>query len=437
MRVFRKGAPIFLLLFPLAARTQPVQHTTGSGDVVPPTRLSTETVKAPEKSSTPWPVRLMLHPVRRGMIVSLPIIDTNPNRGVTLGAMPIAVITEKEGSRIEQIHAPSITYNKNFLWIATYRYYYYPAADKSLTARAEFSKFEHEGMGQYEDKSFLGTTLDFKGRLQYNIDSGARFYGFGPAANSRDESNYRADYYLYTATLGHPVLPETAFRAHVTDRLLGERIANGPVPGLTSFDSLFGTLAPVHYQQTNELRLTLDYDTRNHPFTTRTGHLVQAFYEHSSRGFASQYDYSRYGCDVREFHPWASDDRFVTAAQVRYEQLLGNAPFWLLPSLGGKYSLRAYGEGRFIDRGAFSANVEERYTFFKKKVAGVTTEFELAPFAGFGTVFDNPRTAMVKYVRPVLGAAIRAVARPQVVGSVDLAVGQEGLKVFMDINYAF
>jgi len=67
----------------------------------------------------------------------------------------------------------------------------------------------------------------------------------------------------------------------------------------------------------------------------------------------------------------------------------------------------------------------------------VTTEFQLAPFVGAGTVFDSPEKMHRRFVRPVVGAAVRAVAKPQVVGSIDFAVGQEGLSVFMDINYSF
>ena len=61
----------------------------------------------------------------------------------------------------------------------------------------------------------------------------------------------------------------------------------------------------------------------------------------------------------------------------------------------------------------------------------------LAPFIGLGEVFDNPQVAAARYARPVVGAAIRAVAKPQVVGSVDFGMGREGLSVFMDINYSF
>src|SRR5205823_899110 len=152
--------------------------------------------------------------------------------------------------------------------------------------------------------------------------------------------------------------------------------------------------------------------------------------------FSSAFDYTRAGLDGRYFYRWPGDSQ-TTAVQYRYEQLLGNAPFWLEPRLGGKYSLRSYGDGRFIDRGMMLWQAEQRITVYKVAMAGVTTEFELAPFVGVGTVFDSPKDMRKKYLKPVVGAAVRAVARPQVVGSIDVGAGNEGVSVFMDINYSF
>jgi len=56
--------------------------------------------------------------------------------------------------------------------------------------------------------------------------------------------------------------------------------------------------------------------------------------------------------------------------------------------------------------------------------------------AGVGTVFDSPEDSQSKYLHPVVGTAFRAIAPPQVVGSIDLGFGQEGAAIFMDVNYS-
>jgi outer membrane protein assembly factor BamA len=206
------------------------------------------------------------------------------------------------------------------------------------------------------------------------------------------------------------------------------------MPGI---ETAFKGLVPTDYDQVQEGRLSINYDTRDSQVTTTKGAFFQAYSGYSVKGLASVYNYDRYGLEGRYYYPWKSNPNNVLAFQIQGQQLLGSAPFWLLPELGGKYSLRAYGYGRYIDNGMFSANVEQRFDIYQAKVAGVETEIEIAPFTGVGSVFPDPADVQYKYLRPVVGTAIRAIVRPQVVGSLDFGVGQEGLAAFMDINYAF
>ena len=46
------------------------------------------------------------------------------------------------------------------------------------------------------------------------------------------------------------------------------------------------------------------------------------------------------------------------------------------------HTLRAYGDGRYVDRGTATFNIEDRIKLYEAKTAGVTTEFQLAPFVG-------------------------------------------------------
>lgn len=399
-----------------------------------PHELSTQ----PETVEMPFFLRWMFQPLQRGMCIRLPIVDTDPNRGVTTGVMPIWVIKQKTGGdRIEQIYAPSLTYNSNFSVTPTFRYYYYPASDETLNLRGSFAKYEREAMLEYADQTFMDRDMDFSMRIQYSIDASQRFFGIGPDTPKSAEANYKELFLQYKIKAGVPLAKDSLWRIHAGDHVQSETISNGPLKGLRGFNDSFPGLAPEHYQQTNEMRVILDYDSRDHQVTTSRGMFFQVFSEHSVRGLASAYDYHRYAVDGRYFYNWPKRQSQVSAVQFKYEQLRGNAPFWLMPRLGGKYSLRAYGDGRYIDRGAMLAQAEQRMVFYKLKTAGVDTEFELAPFAGLGTVFDDPGLMTRRFIRPVIGSAIRAIAKPQVVGSVDFGIGQEGLAAFMDINYSF
>lgn len=390
------------------------------------------------ENTNPWILRWMLKDVPRGMLVRLPIIDTDPNRGSTIGMMPIWVLKEKNGDRIEEIHAPSITYNKIFKAIPTYRYYNYPTDNSSIILRAAASlQEERELLARFESEDFLGKDYKAYGKVQYNVDGAKRFFGFGPDSPKLGEANYIEDTIQYEVSFGAPLRKDSPWKAHAYNNLAGLRMKNGRTPNLPSFRHKFPGMGPIHRQQTNLLGARIDYDTRDHGITTSKGAYFNMYSETSIRGFASAFDFQRYGMDARWFRKPSEDAKHADAVQFKYDQQLANAPFWLMPNVGGKSSLRAYGDGRYVDRGSMVVNFEHRYTLWAVKLAGVTTEFELDPFVGMGTAFDNPGRLSRRYVRPLAGLAIRAVARPQVVGSIDFGYGQEGMAAFIDINYSF
>jgi hypothetical protein len=410
----------------------------GDNELVPKRGFPTSVQQAPKQDDTPLVLRLMIRPLRRGMWIRLPVMDTDPNRGITLGVMPIWVLQGEKDDRIRQIHAPSLTYNKNFSLTPTYRYYYYPQDDAALIARGSIGKYENELFGQYEDGSLRGCELDIFLRVQHNVDAGQRFYGFGPDSSTLGEANYRESMFQTRLSAGHPLRSASKWRARLSNHLQASKFTNGPIPGLPTFQSLYPGQATVGRQQASQWRASLGYDSRDHAMTTGKGEYLDLFAEKSIRGFASTYDFNRWGAEGRVFLPWKTDPNMVFAIQTKFEQITGaTPPFWLQSRLGGKYSLRAYGDGRYVDRGMAFVNAEQRFLLLDAKMAGVTTEFQLAPFVGAGAVFDSPEKVHRKFVRPVFGASLRAVAKPQVVGSLDFGVGREGLAVFMDINYSF
>ena len=219
-------------------------------------------------------------------------------------------------------------------------------------------------------------------------------------------------------------------------RLAGERIAPGPITSLPSITSRFRRV-PAHWNQNGELQLFMDYDTRDSAVTTTRGTYAKAAIENSQRAWGSEYAFQRYEIDLRHFHRSKADPRFGTVGRVLYQHLVGDVPFYLKPALGGKHVHRAYGDGRYIDHALLTASLEERITLYKIPLAGVVTEFEVTPFFELGSVANSPHRFAARYARPVVGTAFRAIARPQVVGSIDVGVGQEGAAVFMDINYSF
>jgi hypothetical protein len=405
-------------------------------EVRPPKELPPALQQKPEKTQ-PWIVRMMIHEVPMGMFIGLPIVDTNPNKGTTYGFMPIYVV-QPASKRIEHILAPSITYNPTFKAEATMRYYWYPSERANYFVRAAVSGNQNQDViGEMEDLDFLGRGIALSARVAFDVDGSKRFFGIGPDSHESHETNFTRKTVGYYARFGIPIFKDSHWKFNFSHALAGERIAPGVIESIATIQSRFPENAPTHFHQDSRFQLFMDYDTRDSAITTSRGTYLKFLIENAQTELGSEFAFQRYGMDARGFLPW-EDRRFgTTAARFRYEQLQGKAPFYLLSSLGGKETLRAYGEGRFIDRGMWVSTVEQRFTVFDATVTDVTVEMEIAPFFGLGTVFSTPGRISSRYMRPAYGVAFRAVTRPQVVGSIDLGFGQEGPSVFMDINYSF
>jgi hypothetical protein len=62
---------------------------------------------------------------------------------------------------------------------------------------------------------------------------------------------------------------------------------------------------------------------------------------------------------------------------------------------------------------------------------------EVTPFIDLGRVFSSQETFPVSQLHRVYGLGFRGVARPFVVGYVDIGYGSEGVAVFTGLNYPF
>lgn len=404
--------------------------------VRPPEKIPAE-FKSPSPDK-PWLMRMMIRDLDRGMFISLPIIDTDPNRGTTYGLMPIWVFQGKNDDRIRHIHAPSITYNPTFEWVPTYRYYFYPTDKAFVNLQGSLPSTANPDLtGEAEDLDFLGRGIAVNARVEYDVDGSNRFFGVGPDSREADETNYTRKFLGYFMRVGLPVFQGSKWKWNMAHRLAATRIAAGKVDTIPDIGVTFPEHTPSHWHQDSEVQFFMDFDSRDNAVTTLTGSYVKLSIESGQRVFASEHTFTRYTIDMRYFYRHDEDAIMSTAGRLRFEQLIGDVPFHLLPSLGGKKIHRAYGERRFVDKGMFTTTLEERFRVLRIKTAGVMTDIELAPFIGIGSVFRSPGKVHRKFLRPVFGGAIRAIARPQVVGSIDFGVGQEGPAIFMDINYSF
>ena len=99
--------------------------------------------------------------------------------------------------------------------------------------------------------------------------------------------------------------------------------------------------------------------------------------------------------------------------------------------------MRGFGSGRFVDKNSFFASAEFRTRVYDRQIFGVNAELELAPFIDFGQVFESSRRSPFNDLHPVGGLGFRGVVRPQVVGFVDVGLGEQGVAAFTGLEYPF
>lgn len=346
-------------------------------------------------------------------------------------------------STIKSVHAPFVTYNPHFGVTASYQYFYFPSRETTVSVFASLSQYwNRAAIAEYDSRDLAGTGVSLDARAEHSRDGSRRFYGLGPASAQSGISNYTFDTIDSRFVVGMPFSPGSSWSIKARNVVQADEV-EGSFPPIPDTVKLYPDLTQnLQYRRVNvSNRLILVYDDRDSVNATSRGTYGEAFIAGSRTDILSAYNYTRYGATLKTFLPAGGDGdsepRFISAFDARFENINGSMPFWLMPELGGKYSLRSYGEGRFFDHSMIAVGAEERCRVYATKINGIPASVWIDPFVGLGTVAREPDLFQNKYMHPAVGVGIRVVSRPQIVESLDLGYGQEGLTTFFDFNYAF
>jgi len=370
------------------------------------------------------------------IFVWLPAISTDPNTGPTYGILPVLVLADPEDKHIRHLMAPSVTYNELFGTTGTMRYYWYPTDDSQMFALASFSKdTNREVKLRYENPSLYDKVIYVRGEMLHAINGSRRFFGIGPNTHDSQEAGFTFRETGARATVGVNFLSH--MRAAFGMRFMTQQTRRNIIPETRDLIDLYPGVTGIELQQTVTHELRLLWDSRDLPVTPSQGTSAEVFVEKTSKPWGSDANYFRHGLEAKQFFPWANK-RQNTVVRGFYERVLGsNVPFYEQAQLGGRETLRGFGDGRFVDTGRIGTSVEQRYTIAAVKLMGIETNFELAPFVDIGTVFPHLSDIQRKDFLLVGGIGFRAAVKPNVVGDVELGFGKEGPAVFVDINYPF
>jgi hypothetical protein len=375
--------------------------------------------------------------------IPVPEIDVDPNSGTTLGLLPVWVQTD-DNHQIRRIIAPDLLHNPYFGYGAHGRIFAYPSVDEQWSVVAGVQQRVERGVDlEYEAGREREQRLSVAGSLVYDRNGSPRFYGIGNDSPAIAQTNYTDEQEVVQAQIGlnlnHTWQLRYTGRARVVD------VLPGTLAGIASTNLRFGRLLGVGINSELLNRLAIIYDTRDDLNVPSRGMQWIAYGGLASRrGVFNDSLYSEAGVDGRAFWPIANDTVLAAHMALRYLPTAHRVPFWALSSLGGGQSeiggeqpLRGYGEGRYYDRDSFSTTVELRHRVATFNADATLVDLEVTPFVDLGRVFPLADTMPLSHLHSVGGLGFRGIARPFVVGYVDLGYGSEGLAVFTGISYPF
>jgi len=371
----------------------------------------------------------------------VPEIDVDPNSGTTVGLLPIWIRTDEQHA-VRRIIAPDVIYNPYFGYGARARVFAFPSADTQWSVvGGGKQRVEREFDAIYETGRLRNTKWSALLEAVLDRSGTPRFYGIGNRSPAIDQTDYTNQQMYLQAHVGRNI--NRALQWSYTLRVRGVEVTPGSLAHIASLNQRFGNILGAGVNQEVLNRLAATFDTRDDATVPTTGFLLSAYAGFAARhGFLNASLYSAAGLDAHAYWMLAADVSLAGHVSLRYLPTTHHTPFWALSSLGGASSelegsqpLRGFGTSRFYGRNAFSTSWELRCTVAKFDAVGTHIDLQLTPFADAGRVFARAGTSPLSQLHYVGGLGVRAVARPTVVGYLDVGYGSEGIAVFTGINY--
>jgi hypothetical protein len=375
--------------------------------------------------------------------IPIPEVAADPDSGTTLGLLLVKLRTD-QNNEITRILAPDVLHNPFFGFGGNARVFAYPSPDEQWSLVAGIKERVERGFdGEYESGRLRDRLWSITGSAIYDRSGVPRFFGIGNQTPQSAQTNYTDQKEVAQIQVGLNL--NHIWQLLYTGRVQWVDVLPGTLGSVPSLETRFGRIQGVGTNHELLNRLAIVYDTRNDLVVPRQGMKWVAYGGLSSRsGILNDSIYSEAGVDGRVFWPLGPDTVLATHMALRYLPTVNRIPFWALSAIGGGQSvlggeqpLRGYGQGRYTDRNSFSTSVELRRTVTTFNVVATHLDVEVAPFVDLARVFARASTVPLEQLHTVVGVGFRAIARPFVVGYVDIGFGNQGAAVFTGINYPF
>lgn len=285
--------------------------------------------------------------------------------------------------------------------------------------------------------------------------AGERFYGRGPNSNRDDRSEYRLDesvagsLFHLSIGAGFQVGGRAAYQvarpgpgrdADVPDAV---DTFSGEVPSLLAdsrhaaaggwiaIDRRDPGLGSDGMHASLQALTPTEMDISGMPLATDRGVYAKVELTHYVGVGGTPYDLSRLVAQSQQYVPFRRG-RNVFAFR-EYLALTGadaeHVPIFMMPTLGGAYTLRGYELFRFSDRSAFLFNAEYRWQIWHL--------LDMALFLDAGQVFSEARDLSFGHLHVSYGVGIRLRAFDRGIGRIDLGRSEEGTQIHVRLGTTF
>ncbi len=366
----------------------------------------------------------------------VPAVGTSKNDGNDDGLIVPILITDPDGE-LKYLVAPMLIHNSIVGTRGAINLFRYEPGGREIRFIASYSeRIERKVVFSYADPAFSQGRYSLNFGASYFKNATSRFFGLGETTLQSDETNY-------TAVEGRANWRFGVYANEVTQIAVGQRFRAVQLQqGATSLPftgDVFPTVPGVE-GQTYILgnRATFYYDTRNNLVSPTDGMAVTAYAELNQNFSNGDHPiYSRYELEVKKLFS-SESKRAILVVRGDLQATIGKqVPFFEQSSLGGQNNLRGFGVDRFIDMNLVALSVEERIHLARTKVAGVSADFEIAPFLDTGQIFNDFKNVSFKDYRMTPGVGFRGIVRPNVVGRVDYGYSREGGAVFAGLDFPY
>jgi outer membrane protein assembly factor BamA len=366
----------------------------------------------------------------------VPSVSTTRNDGSDVGLIVPILHSDSEGE-LKNLIAPMLIRNSIVGTRAAFNWFHYEPGNRQLRFIASLTeRIERKVVLSYMDPAFSNGRYSLNLGATFFKNATSRFFGLGQTTRGEDETNYtareaRADWRfgvhvneVTQVSFGQRVRQFTMQRG-ATDLPFTKEVFPG-VPGVLGESIIIGHRASFYY------------DTRNSLVTPTEGMAVTAYAEINQNVRNSEHPiFSRYEIEVKKLFP-SESKRAILVVRADLQATIGtDVPFFEQSSLGGQNNLRGFGQDRYIDKHLIAFSVEERIHVLRTKLAGVTADFEIAPFLDTGQVFNSYNDLSFKDYRMTPGVGFRGIVRPNVVGRVDYGYSREGGAIFAGLDFPY